>query len=628
MAPSGDLEEDKKKGTLDEIKSVIGQFGKEIGDALATNISVDDITTKLFQVDDAAKGIAKSFGLGTANITNLKQAMTEAVTEVTLLGGSFEDIAIIQKQVGESLGRNVILASESYADLFAAAEVSGQQVNAFLPKFKEIGVSTYQASKEMEKVVNSAREIGVNAQAVAADVVKHMGKINMYNFQNGVEGLAKMAAHATSINMDMESTFQFAEKVFNPEGAIETAAALQRLGVTQSQLLDPLRLMDLSRNDPAELQKELGDLAKSFVELDEKGRFRIAPGEQGRLREVAKELGMTTQELAKMGIGAKELEDKMMKIKFPDTISEDQRQFISNLAEMDASGNYVIRYENKDQDVNTLIQNLSKDPEKMKKFMEDMKPKSMEELAKEQLTALQSIQANIGAISGREGYAVAGTDLGNQMIEAITSGYEKTQEMFEGVDIKSLQQHYQENGDAILTSVNKVLTGEGSIEDVMGALGKTVTSTKDLFEGAFKTAVENAKTSADDMSKSQNQFVKLLNGTMETFKKAESFGGSNTATPANPSSAVQNMGTNPNLANVNNTTMAPAAGGAPTTNTPVTTNSTISMNITLDAPANIDTAQLQKVLQDPIFQQKLIEAIKMAQTNNGTTPAGNPMEKK
>jgi hypothetical protein len=115
---------------------------------------------------------------------------------------------------------------------------------------------------------------------------------------------------------------------------------------------------------------------------------------------------------------------------------------------------------------------------------------------------------------------------------------------------------------------------------------------------------------------------------METFKKAEGFGGSNTATPANPSSAVQNMGTNPNLANVNNTTMTPAVGGAPTTNTPVTTNSTISMNITLDAPANIDTAQLQKVLQDPIFQQKLIEAIKMAQTNNGTTPAGNPMEKK
>jgi len=35
------------------------------------------------------------------------------------------------------------------------------------------------------------------------------------------------------------------------------SAALQRLGVTQSELLDPLRLMDLSINDPGELQNQL-----------------------------------------------------------------------------------------------------------------------------------------------------------------------------------------------------------------------------------------------------------------------------------------------------------------------------------------------------------------------------------
>ena len=35
------------------------------------------------------------------------------------------------------------------------------------------------------------------------------------------------------------------------------AAAMQRLGVAQSDLLDPLRLMDLSANDPTELQNQI-----------------------------------------------------------------------------------------------------------------------------------------------------------------------------------------------------------------------------------------------------------------------------------------------------------------------------------------------------------------------------------
>ncbi len=626
----GDSEEDKKKGTLDEIKNVIKDFAKEIGDALATNISVDNITEKLLEVDVAAKQIAKSFGLGADNIVNLKEAMTEAVTEVTLLGGSFADVAKIQEQVGESLGRNVTLASEAYSGLFASAQVSGQEVDKFLPKFKEIGISTYQAGKEMEKVINSAREIGVNAQAVAADVVTHMDKINKYNFSNGVEGLAKMAAHATAINMDMGETFKFAEKVFNPEGAIEMAASLQRLGVTQSQLLDPLRLMDLSQNDPEELQRQMSDMAKGFVELNEKGRFQIAPGEQRRLRELASAMDMSYEQLAKMAIGAKELDDKMQKIKFPDAIKEEDRQFIANMAEMNEKGQYVIKYEGEAREVNDLLQEFGGDQKKLEEFIRDNQPKTMEELAKEQLNALQAIQANLGAVEGRTGYAIAGSELGGQMIEAITKGYEKTVEVFDGLDIKTLREHYEKNGEAILDSVNKVLTGEGSVEDVFSALGTTVSSTKDLFEGAFKTAIESAQKSTEAMGTSQNKFVELLNNSMQGLKnaavKAEGF--ANQTVTAGNTSANQSMTTNPNLNQVNNTTM----GGTNTTaqQVPMTTNSnsTISMNIKLDAPPNIDTAQLQKILQDPMFQQELIKAVQTAQSNNGLTPAGNPMDKK
>jgi hypothetical protein len=186
-----------------------------------------------------------------------------------------------------------------------------------------------------------------------------------------------------------------------------------------------------------------------------------------------------------------------------------------------------------------------------------------------------------------------------------------------------LQQHYQENGDAILTSVNKVLTGEGSIEDVMGALGKTVTSTKDLFEGAFKTAVENAKTGMDDMSKSQNHFIKMLDGALGVFKKSE--GLENNTTTAN-APTNQNVTINPSVNQMASTNAAGTAAGA---NQTITTNanSNISLNIKIDAPSNVDTAQLQTILNDPKFQRDLMTAIQSASKNSGLTPEGNPMKK-
>ncbi len=370
----GDKKDTTKKSALEEIKGVISDFATEIGDALATNINPDRMLEKLFEVDDAAKAIAKSFGTGTDNIVNLKMSMTNAVTEVTKLGGNFEKIAQIQQTVGESVGRNVVIASEAYAKLYAAGEVSGKQAAEFVPKFKDVGISIYQAGTQMEKIVNTAREIGVNVGTVTGEVMKHMDKLNLITFQGGVEGLAKMAAHATSINMDMGKTLEFAEKVYNPEGAIETAAALQRLGVTQSQLLDPLRLMDLSQNDPEELQRQIADLGKDFVKLNEKGQFEIIKGEQRRLKEVAKELGMMPAEFAKMAIGAKELEDKLQKIKFPDRITEEQKQFIANRAEMNEKGEYVISYEGKDREVNDLMKEFGGDQAKLAKFMEDSKP--------------------------------------------------------------------------------------------------------------------------------------------------------------------------------------------------------------------------------------------------------------
>ena len=106
-------------------------------------------------------------------------------------------------------------------------------------------------------------------------------------------------------------TLNFAEKVFNPEGAIQAAAALQRLGVAQSDLLDPLRLMDLSRNDPTELQNQIAEMSKQFVQLNEKGQFEIMPGARRQIRELEQHPHVEEHKLAEL---------KKLKLKYKDEI--------------------------------------------------------------------------------------------------------------------------------------------------------------------------------------------------------------------------------------------------------------------------------------------------------------------
>jgi len=607
---------------LTEIRDVFVDLGKEIAGAIATNFDVESVKKKLVEVDVATMQITKSFGLGRDNIVELKGAMTAAVTEVTLLGGKFSDIVGIQKDVGDVLGRNVILASESYEKIFAMQQVTGQDISKVLPMMKEVGISTYQSGKEMEKVVNAARQMGVNAQAVSQDVVTNMSKLNMYNFDGGVEGLAKMAAHAKSMNMSMETTFKFAEKVYNPEGAIETAAALQRLGVTQSQLLDPLKLMDLSANDPAELQRQMTELGKGFVELNEKGQFQIAPGEKRRMREIAEAMGMSYQELAKMSIGAAEVGDKMQKIKFPDSIKEEDRMFIANMAEMNEKGEYVVQYKGEAVEVNQLMDKFQGDQKAFQEFMKESEPKTVEELAKAQLDVQQSMDASMAALRDRSGYAVAGSKIGEDMLDAAKLTYSSVADMAKGFDIKGIRKEYEEGMTGVLSSLTNALTGKGSPMEIFTALGDAGQGMKEFFEGGFKSSMESAMSTAQLLQNSNNEIIKVVNAavgsSVDAVKEHEGFNKDRGTTNAPNTNMVMGNDVNATINNV---------GGVnqPTTNNTAQTVShdgKLDIRMTLDAPAHVDTAQLTKALEDPNFRMALIKAIQETQSNYGQSNTG------
>jgi hypothetical protein len=235
------------EGDAQGIQDYLKGLGEKLGDAIFTNINPKRIKEVFADVEEKAFEVAKQFGVGRSNITNIKSAMTDIVDKAKLVGLNFKDVVDTQKELTNDLGRNVLISEKSAAGLLATRKVltdMGVSFGGAISAFKNIGVSYMGVTKQIETITNTARKLGVNTSEVTKEVVANLSKLNEFNFKNGVEGLTKMVAQAKVLRIGMDQIFAKSEQLLDPENAIQTAAALQRLGVTQSELLDPLRLMD------------------------------------------------------------------------------------------------------------------------------------------------------------------------------------------------------------------------------------------------------------------------------------------------------------------------------------------------------------------------------------------------
>ena len=500
MAGPNDPNEKDPLGSV--LESFFGKYFDKFMKELETNISTERISKVLDDVDTAASRILNTFGTGRDRIVDLKASMSDAVASVIQLGGEFSNIENIQKEVASTLKRNVIPNKDVYDDIYAITKVTGQDAGTLVSNFKDVGVSLYQMTDRVNEALAVSQKLGVNASAVIGSMMNNMEALNKFNFEGGTEGLARMAAHATSLRFNMKETLNLADKVFNPEGAIQVAAAMQRLGVAQSDLLDPLRLMDLAQNDPEELQKQLEGLSKSFVKMKADGSFEILPGEKRRLMEIENQLGMTQGSLAKLALSSAEVGEKMKKIKFGGDFTEDEQRFIASITEIGKGGAMTIQLGGKELGINEALAEFRKDD---KKLAELMKPKDAIELAKQQLSTLDSIDANMKTVADRSAYAAAGTRAVNEVEDA--------QRRISGI-IPGL-------GEAPGLRTQDIRTGLfGAVENAIDRKVAGVSNEK-IFEGLEKDLKEYGKKFNEFMPHA----IKVIEGTNLTSNRFIKLGG-------------------------------------------------------------------------------------------------------
>lgn len=629
---------------------------KALGDALKTNV---DFLKGLQEINSQSFSIAKNFGLTKSEIDNITKSTTLATDELIKYGAAGDTAYKQQLAIGQTLGRNLILSTDIQKELYLASRTSGQAADKIAGSFKDAGFSLTTAGDQMNKVINVARETGVNATAVSQKVLENTSLLNKYNFEGGVQGLAKMAANASALRVDMKETLVFAEKVYNPEGAIEAAAALQRLGVAQSDLLDPLKLMDLAENDPTELQNQISQMSKQFVRLKEDGTFEILPGAKRQLREIESALGYGAGQLSKMALSSAELDSKLSKIKFPDFATEEQKQLLANITEMGKGGEVKLNVGGKLEDINEVLSKVS-NKEEFQKLLAQGEDKTAEQLAKEQLSATDRLTVAMESLKNRLPRAMAREAGGQALLELSTSSIEKLTSglgNYLGKIQPDLTKVLNESFLKMTNNLNKLFEGDFSLQNITELLNTATESLKNIGEVTLGPAFDKIVKSVDTLTSSSNSFTELLGKIKdsdifkEISKKTEEakqkLGAKDVIVtpdkeiellpqdtimagtgldlfkdlikPTPQPSIIQNitnsLGLNPtDFVNLTKTATEPTTKTGPSE---VTVNFKMSLDVTGTNSSQIDTNKILTILNDQGIKEKIVQVTKEALTQKG-----------
>jgi len=610
-------------------------FGQKLKAEFDSIFSLESLYTRSAFLDQEQADLRATLGLGSQKADEFRKLVADGAANFAEIGLSVDKVGETYTSLANEFQTNVSISDQNLTELAATAKVTDQNAQDLAKGFRGVGISIQEVGERMTEVAQIAREAGVSVSAVAEGVVKNLDKMNIYNFENGTKGLAKMAAQASRLGIDMDKIFAVVDKAFNPESAIEMAAAMQRLGVSTGALLDPLRLMDLSQNDPTELQNQIVNMTKDFVRFNEElGQFEIMPGEKRRLNEIGKELGMSNGELQKMALNAASVEMKMKQIRFPSSLaSKEDRELIATLATVNKQGVAQIKVAKLDEkgertgeyEMREVSELTNEELQAIKKDQE-LRGQTMEEIASDQLSELNKLNAQFDALKKAVAYGSTTTKTVSTLYGGMTTGLrtglfgDKVDDAKTGNkppidDYYQKTQTYRTMGDK-MTLDKFIQLGEAVYKDAQNLYSKGSEILGDLKEN----------TNIIDL---KGKFSEIFDSLIDKIPNIPSIPGVGGADP-NTLTPVNTTNTNTNINNaVTNTNLTQSMGKIDFSTLDINEKIDLDINVKLDP--NVQNQALSEIIQRQVEEwfkggnsnnnlSIVHNRLKMYRENNGLTP--------
>ncbi len=394
----------KTGGLLDDTLGKYAQLlslSNEEGASQARINALKQIATEALNREQKIRtGIVQNLGQVGALQTEQNENIQQASIEAQRYGVELGTVIDMVSDLSSKLGRNVFISDDeiSRLSIFSEAMGIGTGSAAEMAKyFDQMGFSISEAIDKGNEMATVARQMGVNVSEFMNTVTQNMDMMNTYNFADGVQGFAKMAAQAQKLGISMSTTASLAEKVMDPEGAIELAANLQVVGGAVGDLADPFKMMYMATNDLAGLQDSLVQAGQELAMFNEEtGEISFPPTAQRQLRAMADALGMNKDEFASMIKLQTKFKNMQNQFSFELEGREDMQEFVTSMASLNQqTGKYEIKVPGLDKAVE--IEDLTSNQLDKLKEVQDQQQMTEKELMAEQTGVLKSIENTLKA---------------------------------------------------------------------------------------------------------------------------------------------------------------------------------------------------------------------------------------
>ena len=591
------MAEDKNKEGLEDMKDAVNELLSPI----------KTVTEAIGLMVAGAEKLNKDFGLGRSRIIEMNTAFADSAAGVEKLGGKLSDVTTTITDIAKASNRNVIENEKVVSQLYAASKILNTDAEKLVDNFKNVGYETSQIAPNLEKSIEYIQSVGLNATEVMKDVSANMEKMNRYQFEGGVSGLAKMAAQASMLRFDMAQTFSFADKMLTPENAINMASAFQRLGVTAGNLVDPFALMNESINDPTGLQNSLARLGEKFTYFDEETKsFKINPQGVLTLRQMEEEAGLAAGSLSKSALAAADLDKRLSTVSAAGLSfkSEEDKQYLANIAKMGEGGKYEVTL---NDGTKKELQNLNQEEfDELIKQQKDA-PKTVEDIQRSQLSALKSIAGDMKAVVDAGKFGIASTKDVTTNMEGLRNIVTK----FADAGQKALPKtpEVREAVSTAMDSFKNLFDSEKSGEIGSDKFNNNLKALEDTFLNKGKSMSEDAYKAVQDILKETANNVKGNSAIEKFFRNnlltTPNTGSTNKTTTAKgqtvkPLSRSAVMGVGTAAKNYGETTTS-----AKQVNSQVDFGGTITIKV--DAPPGVSEQQFKTFFESDEFKRKIYE---------------------
>lgn len=285
--------------------------------------------------DKSARTTAIQMGLTGKHVDGFRRSLDVVVKQTGMIGVNYADLAKIQGKYTDQMGRATMLSTKALtgiSSMSVALGVGAEEAASMAGDFFLLTASAESVADIVEDTMNKSSSMGVHAVKVTRIMNQNLKIAQRYNFRDGTKNLMNMAAMTAKFRLEISQVAAMADKLFEPEGAVEMAANLQVLGGEFSKLADPFRLMFMARNDMEGLQDAIINSTKGLVTFNrESGKLNLSAQELHRLKYIAQATGMDLDNLVETARSFAQVDLARQEIGF--NVDEKYHDFISSAAQ-------------------------------------------------------------------------------------------------------------------------------------------------------------------------------------------------------------------------------------------------------------------------------------------------------